>query len=173
MVFAEKVKEEAKRRAHYSCVVCHAPFVEVHHIKPQEEGGEDIIENAAPLCARCHHIVGGNPELRKQLKSMRDFWWEICEKNENQNLVDIAKRLDEMKLQIEETKTGTKENTRTLNDLKNTLSVFYSETAKEIRGASTFAEVRAISGAGVSLTSDRCYRCGKTIDSNERYSHVC
>lgn len=48
MGFSEKVKEEARRKSGFRCVICQEPFVEVHHIIPQNEGGEDTIENAAP-----------------------------------------------------------------------------------------------------------------------------
>jgi hypothetical protein len=77
MPFPESVKKEAKRRANYRCVVCQQPFVEVHHIIPDGEG-PDTVDNAAPLCGGCHHRYGGNPELRKQLREMRDWWWERC-----------------------------------------------------------------------------------------------
>ena len=78
MPFPEPIKLEAKKRANFKCCVCQTEFVEVHHIKPQAEGGSDDIKNAAPLCAGCHKKYGGNPELRKQLREMRDHWWEKC-----------------------------------------------------------------------------------------------
>ena len=42
---------------------------------PQAEGGDNSLENAAPLCALCHDLYGGNPEKRKALRQMRDYWW--------------------------------------------------------------------------------------------------
>lgn len=80
MGFSEKTKEQVKKRAFYRCVICQHPFVEVHHIIPQSEGGLDTEDNAAPLCARCHDLYGGNPEKRKQIKQMRDHWYESVEK---------------------------------------------------------------------------------------------
>lgn len=50
--------------------------MEVHHILPESEGGLDTINNAAPLCSSCHDLFGGNPEKRKQIRQMRDHWWE-------------------------------------------------------------------------------------------------
>src|ERR1043166_8851083 len=82
MPFSEQTKQEAKRRAHYKCVICQESFLEVHHIVPQSEGGSDEIENAAPLCAGCHDRYGGNPEKRKQLREMRNNWWEFCQKKD-------------------------------------------------------------------------------------------
>lgn len=66
MPFPEHIKFEAKKKAHFSCIICHKPFVEVHHIIPQHEGGSDALENAAPLCGYCHDVYGENPTKRKQ-----------------------------------------------------------------------------------------------------------
>lgn len=76
VAFSEKIKLEAKRKSAFRCVVCIKPFVEVHHILPQECGGDDTIDNAAPLCASCHDLFGGNPNKRKQIRQMRDFWFD-------------------------------------------------------------------------------------------------
>ena len=86
MGFSEKVKEEAKRKSDFRCVICQEPFVEVHHIIPQNEGDEDTIENAAPLCSRCHDLYGDNPAKRKQIPQMRDYWFEVMEKRNKEGL---------------------------------------------------------------------------------------
>ena len=82
MPFSEHTKLKAKRQSHFRCVVCRQPFVEIHHIIPQADGGSDLIDNACPLCARCHDVIGPNREKRKQLREMRDFWYELCKKSE-------------------------------------------------------------------------------------------
>lgn len=79
MPFSEKIKLEAKRKSAFRCVICRRPFVEVHHIIPQIEGGTDTLDNAAPLCSYCHDLYGGNSEKRKQIKQMRDYWFQIVE----------------------------------------------------------------------------------------------
>ncbi|MBE3659132.1 HNH endonuclease [Vibrio navarrensis] len=79
MAFSEKVKTLAKQNSSFRCCICYRPFVEIHHIKPQSEGGSDDIENAAPLCASCHDLYGGNPEKRKMILQMRDHWWKLME----------------------------------------------------------------------------------------------
>ncbi|WP_220186402.1 HNH endonuclease [Brevibacillus halotolerans] len=76
VAFSERTKKVAKQKANFRCVICYKPFVEVHHIIPQAEGGDDSLDNAAPLCASCHDLFGGNPEKRKQIKQMRDHWFE-------------------------------------------------------------------------------------------------
>lgn len=83
MAFSEKVKLKAKRKSCFRCVICHKPFVEIHHIIPQTEGGGDTIDNAAPLCAYCHDLFGGNPEKRKQIREMRDHWFDQMERRYN------------------------------------------------------------------------------------------
>lgn len=89
MSFSEKVKIEAKKKAGFRCVICQEPFVEVHHIIPQKEGGEDTINNAAPLCSRCHDLYGDNPSKRKQIRQMRDHWYEVMEKRNKGKLSDL------------------------------------------------------------------------------------
>ena len=80
MAFSEKTKMEAKRRAAFRCVICQKPFVEIHHIIPQHVGGSDELSNAAPLCAGCHDLYGDNPSKRKQIREMRDFWYDVVQK---------------------------------------------------------------------------------------------
>ena len=84
MGFNEKIKTLAKRRSAFRCCICRKPFVEVHHILPQAQGGNDDLDNAAPLCASCHDLFGGNPEKRKQIRQMRDHWWsQVAEREKN------------------------------------------------------------------------------------------
>lgn len=89
MAFSEQTKYEAKRRAAFRCCVCHKPFVEIHHLIPSSEGGGDSLDNAAPLCASCHDLYGGNPEKRKILRQMRDEWWELMAERQKR-LTDVS-----------------------------------------------------------------------------------
>ncbi len=83
MDFPESVKLDAKRRAHYQCVVRRrSVFLHVRHIVPQEEDGPGILDNAAPLCVECHDLHGNDPTKRKWLREARDFWWEHCAKQD-------------------------------------------------------------------------------------------
>ncbi len=88
MPFPEAIKREARRRARSQCVVCKDYFVEVHHIQAQAAGGSDELDNAAPLCGSCHNKYGGNPALRKQLREMRDAWWEHCQSGGSVGAID-------------------------------------------------------------------------------------
>jgi len=78
--FSENTKLEVKRKSHFCCCICHTPGVEIHHIVPQADKGDDTFENAAPLCPSCHETYGANPTKRKFIREARDFWYELCEK---------------------------------------------------------------------------------------------
>ena len=79
MAFSASIRTQVRKRAHFSCCLCFAHDVEIHHIIPSEEGGPDSAENAAPLCPSCHETFGGNPKKRKLIREARDSWFEICE----------------------------------------------------------------------------------------------
>ncbi len=89
MPFPERIKLLAKVKAAFRCCVCHKPFVDVHHLIPEAKGGPSTIANAAPLCASCHDLYGGNPDKRKALSQMRDNWWLLIEER-NKRLADIS-----------------------------------------------------------------------------------
>jgi hypothetical protein len=89
MAFSNRTKYLAKVKAAFRCCVCHKPFVEVHHLIPAAEGGQNSLQNAAPLCAGCHDLYGGNPEKRKALRQMRDNWWNAISER-NKRLTDVS-----------------------------------------------------------------------------------
>jgi hypothetical protein len=116
MAFPESVKLDAKRRANYRCVVCQRPWVEVHHIQPEAQGGPDTVENAAPLCAGCHHQYGGNRDLRKQLREMRDHWWERCAAAQHVTVdAGFAQKVDDLQIAVLQ---GQKRNDEVLAEVK-------------------------------------------------------
>ncbi len=89
MPFNEHIKYLAKAKSAFRCCACHKPYVEVHHLVPKSEGGADSLENAAPLCASCHDLYGGNPEKRKTLTQMRDHWWSLMAERK-ERLTDLS-----------------------------------------------------------------------------------
>jgi len=168
MPFPEHIKREAKRRAHYCCVACHKPFVEVHHIIPQSEDGPDTLDNAAPLCAGCHDTYGGNPDKRKQIREMRDFWWEYCSRVPTPaQEAKLGQRLDEIQWELQKSNAGGEQQTRLLHDIKEALTSYHDESLSLVTSASTLGEVAAASGLsmpfdlGVSLNGS-CPACGDT-----------
>lgn len=79
-MFSEATKVFVRRKAQFRCCLCHDIGVEIHHIIPQVEGGDDDPDNAAPLCPTCHETYGANPNKRKLIREARDLWYEICER---------------------------------------------------------------------------------------------
>jgi len=86
MAFSEEVKIKALVACGRRCCICHkfcGNNIEVHHILPQAEGGEDTFENAIPLCFDCHANAGnynpkhpkGNRFSDKELIKHRDNWY--------------------------------------------------------------------------------------------------
>ena len=69
-----------KQKADFTCCWCkdRRNKVEIHHIVPQSQRGPDTEENAAPLCGSCHVLYGNNPDLRKEIRDRRDYWYERC-----------------------------------------------------------------------------------------------
>lgn len=59
--------------------------MDVHHIVPEGKGGTDDIDNAAPLCPNCHNHFGDNPNKRKEIRQMRDWWYGVCSKKHMQS----------------------------------------------------------------------------------------
>lgn len=146
MPFNEATKLEAKRRAHFSCVICHNAFVEVHHILPQAAGGSDDLENAAPLCATCHDLFGGNPEKRKQIREMRDLWYELCETRfrDSPNL-KLAEAVEEIKNHQHE------QGASLLNEIKGLLGGFYNDQRQNVLAVSTTSQLSTLSGVTIPL----------------------
>jgi len=91
--FTRDVREEALVLAARHCCVCHryrGVHIEVHHIKPEEEGGPSDLDNAIVLCFDCHSEAGhynprhprGTKFSRPELKKHRDRWHEIVLQNQ-------------------------------------------------------------------------------------------
>lgn len=81
----ECITEYAKRRANGVCQLCREeapfidkkgrPYLEVHHITPLSEGGEDSIENTVALCPNCHrkmHSLSNHNDIQ-YLKMINSF----------------------------------------------------------------------------------------------------
>jgi len=76
MPFSEHVKSIVRKKAAFRCCRCQQVGVEIHHIIPEKEDGKEDVDNAEPLCAKCHADFGDNPTKRKELHEMRDWWYE-------------------------------------------------------------------------------------------------
>lgn len=89
MAFSRDVVERLLVACHRHCCICHKPAgskMEIHHIVPEAEGGEDTEENGIPLCLDCHAEVGSynpqHPKGRKftpsELTRHREQWFAVC-----------------------------------------------------------------------------------------------
>ncbi len=159
MSFPEALKLHIRRRAHFACCLCHAiGSIEVHHIIPQEDGGRDTVDNAAPLCPSCHETYGANPKKRKFIREARDFWYEICE----QRFSSDPERLDEIGTMLQ--------NAATKDDLEKAAGKIISllQDTKNEQGRSVaqrtqeVAQVGGMIAAGVGANR-HCKNCGTTI----------
>ena len=74
---------------HRRCCICNrfcGVKIEIDHIIPKSEGGDDTIENLIPVCFECHADIHSyntkHPRGRKftteELKLHKEQWLEIC-----------------------------------------------------------------------------------------------
>lgn len=182
MPFSEPTKLEAKRKSHFRCVICREPLVEVHHIIPQKDGGSDELENAAPLCGGCHDRYGNNKEKRKQIREMRDFWWEHCEKQTTSQDV-LSEKIDTLISDNKDTK-------KAVEEMKGILIETFQKRIENIKTSSTIPQVITASGIsdtyatqlaenvyssmvckkcntqiGLLVGTNRCPNCGEIINN--------
>jgi hypothetical protein len=144
MAFPEKIKLEAKQRANFCCVICHQPFVDVHHIVPQSDGGPDTIENAAPLCGSCHDLFGGNPDKRKQIREMRDFWWEVCEtKNTSPDVLALNKKLDAIQFDVQNSHLA---QSKALDSIKEAFLAYHNTSGLSIEASGSLSDLSGVTG---------------------------
>lgn len=186
MAFKESLKLKVKRKAHFKCCICETfEFLHVHHIIPQEERGPDTIDNAAPLCTRCHDTYGGNPEKRKWIRERRDFWYEFCEnKLHNDDINKLEETYKIFEKMHSEHETRLKNVEQDINKLQETVVVltkYNQELISSIQQTPTegrpeiFAQIGSnastISGTATAMTqlgrgvyaNPTCPNCGSTI----------
>jgi hypothetical protein len=83
LAFTELVAREALVQSGRCCCICHrfcGTKIELHHLIPIEQGGDDSIENCIPVCFDCHADIGHyndkHPRGRKygtaELRAHRD-----------------------------------------------------------------------------------------------------
>ena len=64
------------------------PYLEVHHIKPLSDGGQDVLSNVCALCPTCHRLLHHGMEKDKKdiLKNIEKSRNEQLEKFSKQNI---------------------------------------------------------------------------------------
>jgi uncharacterized Zn finger protein (UPF0148 family) len=163
MGFNEKIKLEAKKMANFRCCMCRALIVDVHHLLPQKDGGDDSLQNAATLCGACHRTYGNNPDHRKTIKDMRDHWHAICEqqnKNFPTDKTSMLEKIDRLDNNI--------------GDIKLTLANYFKEAASQIEKAQSLENISTVthavsSGSGFDIFEELggvCPECGYPLERN-------
>lgn len=122
MAFSETLKSQIRKLTDMRCCICQAVGVEIHHIKPQHEGGLDTIENAAPLCPTCHETYGENPRKRKWIKEARDNWYDKCS-NSATLTQELVARIEKLSCEMQEGFAAIKGAELSLGDL---LGIIYN-----------------------------------------------
>jgi HNH endonuclease len=79
-------------RCHRRCCICHRfcrVKIETDHMVPTEDGGDDTIDNAIPVCFECHAEIhtynDKHPRGRKfrpnELRLHKEQWLRICDQH--------------------------------------------------------------------------------------------
>jgi hypothetical protein len=180
MPFPDSIRNEALRRAHFKCVACHAPFVEVHHITPLSEGGANTLDNAAPLCPGCHSTYGANPRFRNQIKQMRDNWYDVCDKRFGTFGLEFAQQVNAMYDTLQTVRADQVKYQDTLDQIKSTIIGSMAGTASAVSQAATFEEIITASGpTGPAIfmppsQNDFCPKCnGPSSDDGRGRCIIC
>jgi len=135
----DSVKREARQKVHYACVWCFRQefFIEVHHIVAQENGGPSTLENAAPLCPQCHTHIGPNPDLRRQLRERRDWWWAECARRGTPTIAVDLERTNTMFEQLKAMEARGQRTEGAVNELKAIILAAEDQRRLAINSAST------------------------------------
>jgi HNH endonuclease len=151
MPFSPAVKQEAKERAHYRCVLCQAAyFFDVHHIVPEAEGGPDTIDNAAPLCPNCHDWFGHDGARRAEVRARRDWWWERCAKIDAAQMTPPdGRRFDRLFEQYKDSQA--QEQARLFAEMKTLIAGAFREQAARVSSANTITELIQTSTSSATL----------------------
>ena len=191
MTFSEELKLEVKKKAMFQCCRCRAISVEVHHIVPQHEHGEDTIDNAAPLCPNCHSWFGDNPLKKKEIRQMRDNWYEVVERmysGQASALIPLVEKisqgLEEVKkiqsTDVTEIKTMLKEvsnkaiDSMTLGTANLTASNVVLASGATLSNIDISKPATVLGGSpGFLPKSTQCVDCGKDRDNETYYCNEC
>jgi len=166
MPFREAVKLRVKKRAAFRCCRCGEIGIEVHHIVPEAEGGPSTEENGAPLCPNCHSWFGANPEKRKEIGQMRDWWYETCESKYGGP--DLS-RLDELMAELRRQSANAAEQQRVIGQIHSQLKRLVDEAGlgesdpAKAMASKVNAVVTATTLAQGIHANFRCRRCGTFI----------
>lgn len=171
MAFSEQIKLEVKKKAMFQCCRCRATGIDAHHIIPQHEGGPDTIDNAAPLCQNCHDQFGDNPVKRKELRQMRDHWYETVKAMYSSQVNAMYPLLEKINDGIDEIKSNQAHSGSQVEVIKTQLKKLTSLAIDRMTsGTAAVTASNLTRASGASLSNQRlddmseivmCSQCGQ------------
>lgn len=150
MSFPPKIKTKALIACGRCCCLCKkfcGTNIEVHHIIPQAQGGDNSFENAIPLCFDCHAEVErynpshpkGNKYKPDELKKLRDEWYSQIEAKRHAALKNPQKQSKDKKLVLA---VRVKSGAELCSCAANTYALhFNSPEPKSLEEASLFSQI--------------------------------
>lgn len=93
----EELENDIRVKSNNCCVICHNKQTECYLL---DRNKEENTENLILLCDICANKYLGNPDLIKQLKQTRDFWYRqieeanVCQKNIEKLNIQEGERKD-------------------------------------------------------------------------------
>ena len=146
MSFSQKIKNEIMVASARHCCVCRKSRglkIEIHHILPKEQGGEDTFENAIALCFDCHadagHYYAKHPKGTKfsptELFKHKETWFKIVERGNIPSIEDhdIQIEIDYKKSDLQQILTKETTVYKEVSDFK---KVNYKKILKELKSIS-------------------------------------
>jgi len=190
MGFTENQKQKVKEKAAFKCCRCRTVGVQIHHIKPKKDGGLDEDDNAAPLCPNCHDYYGDNPSKRKEIKQMREWWYQTVSKMYPDRSKDFES-LRTMDTKFELIANSISENEQKweleFNDLKQDLKKLSGALIENVNSETAFVITPNIIGPFSSNEGKEseshylifekseitCSNCGKVFEGYKNSLYIC
>jgi len=154
--FSEKTKLEVKKKAMFQCCRCRKIGIDVHHIKPQKDGGSDDINNAAPLCQNCHDQFGDNPTKRKEITQMRDNWYEAVERMYSNKVDTLFPLIENVNSTLESVQMGQIRSESNIQDMKTMLKEMSAKAIDNMTaGTATLMASNTVKASLASISNTR------------------
>ena len=109
--YARRVRRlNIKGRSCYACGLDYAPVLNLHHIRPLREGGNNAAENLVFLCPTCHALVHkaislllsrDGAELARKRKRAQEFYtwlFDRCPPRQLDRILELMRKRSEVRL---------------------------------------------------------------------------
>lgn len=183
MAFSEEIKLNVKKKSMFRCCRCQSIGIDVHHIIPKKDNGPDTFDNAAPLCQNCHDQFGDNPIKRKEIRQMRDNWYERVQKMYPEQVDSLIPMFEKINQNFEDLQKNKSENDSDISEIKTTLKEMMNKVIDNMTAGTaniTASNVSLASGASLSNVKLEdmsklisCPECQEPIIVGRYASNVC